>query len=165
MKQIESMRELFTHELQDLYHAEKQLLKALPKITEKASSKELKSALKEHTQETEEHVHRLEECFKKLGEKAASVECKAMKGIIAEVEEMLSQKQGGPILDAGLIGAAQKAEHYEIASYGTACEWANVLGQDEVGDILAQTLAEEEKADGLLTNLARKGINREATAA
>lgn len=159
------MRELLIHELSDLYSAEKQLLKALPKLAERVSSTHLKTAIKDHTHETEEHVHRLEDCFNKLGEKPSSVECPSMKGILAEAEEILSQKDGGAILDAALIGAAQKAEHYEIASYGTVSEWAKSMGQDEVCTILAETLAEEEKTDGLLTKLARSEVNPDANAA
>jgi ferritin-like metal-binding protein YciE len=162
MKAMKSMKDLFMHELGDLYHAENQLLMTLPKISERASSQELKSALQEHTEETREHVHRLEECFRQMGEKAAAHECHAMKGIIAEAEEILAQEEDGELIDAALIGAAQKVEHYEIAGYGTATEWARTMGQDEVARILGQTLGEEEKADGLLTKLARGGINQGA---
>lgn len=162
MKPIESMRDLFIHELQDVHNAEKQLLKALPKLASKASSQDLKTALNDHKSETQEQVHRLEECFKKLGEKLANVECKAMKGIIAEAEETVSEAQSGDTLDAAIIAVAQKAEHYEIATYGTLNEWAKSLGEDEIARLLAQTLGEEEKADELLTRLARKGINRAA---
>jgi ferritin-like metal-binding protein YciE len=164
MKQLTSMKELLVHELEDLYHAEKQLLKVLPRIADKASSSDLKSAFKEHAQQTKEHVHRLEECFQKLGEKASAHECQAMKGIIAEAEEVLAQEKDGELLDAALIGAAQKAEHYEIASYGTVAEWAKALGQEEVRQLLGQTLDEEEETDGRLTTLARQGINQAAKA-
>jgi ferritin-like metal-binding protein YciE len=162
MKAMKSMKDLFMHELGDLYHAENQLLKTLPRISERVSSEELKSALKEHTEETKEHVHRLEECFKQMGEKTSAHECQAMQGIIAEAEEILAQEEDGELIDAALIGAAQKVEHYEIAGYGTVTEWAKTMGQNEVARILGQTLSEEEKADGLLTKLARGGINQGA---
>lgn len=160
---MKSMKDLFMHELGDLYHAENQLLRTLPRLSERVSSEELKSALKEHTEETKEHVHRLEECFKQMGEKASAHECQAMKGIIAEAEEILAQEEDGELIDAALIGAAQKVEHYEIAGYGTVTEWAKTMGQNEVARILGQTLSEEEKTDGLLTKLARGGINQGAT--
>lgn len=162
MKQLQTMKELFVHELEDLYHAEKQLLKVLPRIADKASANDLKTAFNKHAQQTEEHVHRLEECFQKLGEKASAVECKAMKGIIEEAEDVLSQEKDGDLLDAALIGAAQKAEHYEIASYGTVTEWAKAMGQEEIRNLLGQTLDEEEETDSRLTDLARSGINQAA---
>lgn len=165
MKQLQSIQEFFVHELKDLYSAEKQLVKVLPRMAEKASSDELKNAFKKHAEQTEEHVHRLEQCFEKLGEKASAVECKAMKGIIEEGEDILSQKQDGELLDAALIGAAQKVEHYEIASYGTVAEWAKTMGQKEVGQLLGQTLEEEEETDKLLTKIARSGVNRIAKSA
>lgn len=160
MKQLHSMKDFFVHELQDLYDAEQQLLKALPRMAEKASSADLRSAFEEHAKQTENHVQRLEDCFEKLGEKATAVQCKAMRGIIAEAEDILSQKQDGELLDAALIGAAQKAEHYEIASYGTIAEWAKNIGQGDLKRILGQTLGEEEETDQRLTKLARSGINK-----
>lgn len=157
------MKELLIHEIQDIYHAEKQLLSALPKVAKKASSPELKEALEKHLKQTEEHVHRLEQVFDKLGEKPRTEVCQAMKGIIEEADDILEQKHDGQLVDAALIGAAQKVEHYEIASYGTIVEWAKTMGEEEVGRILGQTLDEEEKTDGLLTELARRNnINQKA---
>jgi ferritin-like metal-binding protein YciE len=162
MKQIQSMKELLVHEIKDIYHAEQQLLKALPKMAKKASSPDLKEAFEHHLKETEEHVSRLEQVFEKLGEKPKTEVCHAMKGLVEEAEDILEQKNDGQILDAALIGAAQKVEHYEIASYGTIVEWAKNLGEKEAANILGKTLEEEEKADELLTKLARKGINKKA---
>jgi len=156
------MKELLVHEIQDIYHAEKQLLKALPKVAKKASSPELKEALEKHLKETEGHIERLEEVFEKLGEKPKTEVCHAMKGLIEEADELLEQKNENEILDAALIGAAQKVEHYEIASYGTIIEWAKNLGEKEVADILGKTLEEEEKTDQLLTDLARRNVNKKA---
>lgn len=165
MKQFHSMKDAFIHELRDIYDAEKQLLKALPEMEKKAASPDLKAAFREHCEQTEEQVRRLEQCFEKLGEKASATSCKAMKGIIAEGEDLLKQKDAGDILDAALIGAAQKAEHYEIATYGTLAEWAKGLGETAVKDLLGKTLSEEEETDELLTKLARGGINRMAKSA
>lgn len=156
------MKELLVHEIQDIYHAEKQLLQALPKVAKKASSPELKQAMENHLKETQAQVERLEEVFEKLGEKPKTEVCQAMKGLIEEANDLLEQKNEGEVLDAALIGAAQKVEHYEIASYGTIIEWAKNLGENDIGRILGQTLEEEEKTDGLLTQLARRNINKKA---
>lgn len=159
------MKELLIHELQDIYHAEKQLIKALPTMREKAVSSDLKTAFQDHAQETEEHIRRLDECFEKLDTKASGIECQAMQGLIDEAEELLAHDLQGELRDAALISAAQKVEHYEIASYGSVAEWAKAIGQEEVAKLLGQTLREEEATDERLTKLARSGINNAAKAA
>lgn len=164
MKKIESLRDVLIHEIQDIYNAEKQLIKALPKMARKASSSELKEAFNHHLKQTEEHVKRLEEVFEELDHKATGVVCHATKGLIEETEELLEQKEG-PCLDAALIGAAQKIEHYEIASYGTIIEWAKNLGEDGIVTILSKTIKEEGETDEALTKLARQHTNKEAVSA
>lgn len=162
MEKMNSLNELFLLEVQDIYSAEKQITKALPKAAKKASSPELKSALEEHLQQTEGHVNRLEEVFKILGQPAKGHACAAMKGILAEAEEVISQKAEPSVHDAAIIGAAQKVEHYEIASYGTILQWAKQLGRDDVRQLLGQTLDEEKKADAKLSELAKSDINARA---
>jgi ferritin-like metal-binding protein YciE len=149
-------------EVQDLYNAEKQLTKALPKAAKKASSEELKSAIQEHLTQTEGHVNRLEQVFKILGQPVKGRTCPAMKGILEEAEEVMSQKAEPSVLDAAIIGAAQKVEHYEIASYGTIVEWAKQMGREDIGRLLGQTLDEEEKTDQKLSELAKNKINLQA---
>jgi ferritin-like metal-binding protein YciE len=162
MEKMESLEHLLVHELKDIYNAEKQLVKALPKVAKKASSPELKSALEEHLEQTEEHVNRLEQIFEMLGQPAKGVKCKGMEGIIEEGEEMMKQKGTPETLDAGIILAAQKVEHYEIASYGTAAKWAARMGRQDIKKLLGQTLEEEEQTDRRLTQLAESGINQES---
>jgi ferritin-like metal-binding protein YciE len=161
---IESMNDLFLDQLRDLYHAEKQLVKALPKMAKHASAADLRDAFQSHLQQTEEHVARLERVFEKIGSRPKTKKCEAMKGLVEECEELIDQEPDQLVLDAGLIGAAQKAEHYEIASYGTLITWARQLGQHECADILKKTLEEEKQADEKLTNLAESHINQEAAA-
>jgi ferritin-like metal-binding protein YciE len=162
MEKVNSLDSLLLMEIKDIYSAEKQLTKALPKVAKKASSAELKSAIEEHLEETEEHVSRLEEAFKMLGEPVKSKTCVAMKGILEEADEVLSQKAAPELLDAAIIGAAQKVEHYEIASYGTIISWAKQMGRDDIGNLLGETLDEEEKTDEKLTQLAKTKINARA---
>lgn len=162
MEKLNSLENLFLMEVRDLYNAEKQITKALPKAAKKASSPELKSAIEEHLQQTEGHVNRLEEVFKILGEPAKGRPCPAMKGILEEANELLSQKADPEVLDAAIIGAAQKVEHYEIASYGTVVQWAKELGRDNIKQLLGQTLDEEEKTDQKLSELAKSNINAQA---
>jgi len=162
MKKIHSMDELFLHGLKDLYDAEQQLVKALPDVAKHATSSELKSAFNSHLKQTKNHVKRLEQCFEILGEKPTSTKCKAMAGLIAEGEELMSHIEKGQILDAALIGAAQKVEHYEITSYGTIAEWAKNLNQTEIKNLLGATLEEERETDEKLSNLACDGINKSA---
>lgn len=162
MDKMNSLDSMFLMEVKDLYHAEKQLTKALPKAAKKASSPELKSAIEEHLQQTEGHVNRLEEIFQILGQPAKTHACAAMKGILEEAEEVMSQKAEPAVLDAAIIGAAQKVEHYEIASYGTVLEWARQMGRDDISRLLGQTLDEEKQTDRKLTELAKNRINPQA---
>src|SRR4051794_16173275 len=149
-----SLKDLFLMEVKDLYNAEKQLTKALPKAAKKASSPELKSAIEEHVRETEGHMNRLEQVFSMLGEPVKGRTCPAMKGILEEADEILGEKAEASVKDAGIIGAAQKVEHYEIASYGTIIQWAEQMGRDDIKQLLGQTLDEEKRTDQKLSELA-----------
>jgi len=160
MEKIDSLENLLVHEIKDLYHAEKQLVKALPKVAKKASSPELKRAIEEHLEQTEGHVERLERVFEMLGQPAKAVKCKAMQGILEEGEETLKLKSNPDTLDAAIILAAQKVEHYEIASYGSTTTWADMLGRSDIKKLLGQTLDEEEQTDQKLTDLAKSGVNQ-----
>ena len=154
---MSTLRETFVEELQDIYDAEKQLLKALPKMAKAASHEELKEAFETHLEETENHVNRLEQVFESIDEKAKGKKCKAMQGLVEEGQERISEEEG----DAALICAAQKVEHYEIATYGSLCSWAKLLGEAEAADILGETLEEEKAADEKLTGIAESVINVE----
>jgi ferritin-like metal-binding protein YciE len=161
---IASMEDLFLDQLRDLYHAEKQLVKALPKMAKNSNSVDLRSAFEDHLQQTEEHVHRLERVFERLSSRAKTKKCLAMEGLVQEGQELIDAEPPAEILDAGLICAAQKVEHYEIAAYGTLITWAHQLGNHDCADILKQTLDEERAADEKLTNLAESNINQQAAA-
>jgi ferritin-like metal-binding protein YciE len=162
---LESLQELFVHELQDLYSAENQIIKALPKMVDKASSPELKSALQSHLQETKGQLRRLDQIFDQIPDVDRDDEkCKGMEGIIKEGSDMLSEDADADVLDAGIIAAAQRVEHYEIASYGTVRTYANLLGKQNWAELLQQTLSEEKAADQKLNALAEH-INMEAQAA
>ena len=156
----ENLQELFVEEVRDIYDAEKQLVKALPKMARAADSMELRSAFEEHLEITRAHVGRLEEVFKGLGMAARGKTCEGMKGLIEEGQEAMEELQG-TVLDAALIASAQKVEHYEIATYGTLATFAEVLGLDDAKDLLGQTLDEEKEADEKLTQIASQ-INPEA---
>jgi len=160
MEKLDSLQSLLLHEVKDLYHAEKQLVKALPKVAEKASSPQLKNAVEEHLQQTEGHVNRLEEIFRMLGEPAKGTKCKGMAGILSEAEDTMDYKATPETLDAAIIMSAQKVEHYEIAGYGSAATWAGLLGRNDIKNLLGQTLQEEEQTDKKLTELAQSGINQ-----
>jgi len=165
--QLQSLNDVLTHELQDLYDAEKQLLQALPKMAQAASNDELRSAFEHHLGETRDHVQRLEEIFGQLGLSGAGESCDAMRGLISEGEEIIAAQGDPTAKDAALIAAAQRVEHYEIAAYGTARTLADELGLDEAQDLLDQTLDEEGNADKLLTKIAtggmlKAGINEQA---
>jgi len=160
----DNLRESLVEEIRDLYNAEKQLVKALPKMAKGAESDELREAFEEHLQETEGQVTRLERVFEMLEEKPRGKHCAGMAGIIEEGSEKLQEDMEGSVLDACLIGAAQKVEHYEICAYGTAIAWAEALGLSEVVDVLNESLEEEKAADEKLTALAESGINQAATA-
>lgn len=158
---LELMEDLYVEELRDLYDSEKQLLKMLPKMAKAVQASELREAFANHTDETRQQVKRLEEIFKRLGEEPEGKKCKAMKGLIAEAKDFLGEEAEPELVDVGLITAAQKVEHYEIAGYGCAATYAKLLGHEEDARALHQTLQEEKAADEKLTLLAQ-GINVEA---
>jgi ferritin-like metal-binding protein YciE len=160
--EIQTLQELLVEEVKDLYNAEGQLVKALPKMAKAASSPDLRRAFETHLRETENHVQRLERVFEALGEKAKGKKCHAMEGLIEEGKEVMSEDMDEDVMDAALIAAAQKVEHYEIASYGTCRTYAQLLGNKEAARLLQQTLDEEGKTDKLLTQLAESHINLEA---
>lgn len=153
------LHELFLDELADILHAERQLTKALPKMAKAAKSDELTAAFESHLAETENQITRLEQVFTSLDEPVKSKECKAMKGLLEEGKEMMEEMKDSPALDAALIAAAQKVEHYEIASYGTVCAWAEKMGHDEAAELLNATLDEEKAADEKLTAIAESTAN------
>ena len=159
---LDSLKKLYVEELRDLYSAENQLIKALPKMAKGASSAELKQAFEDHLEQTKEHVERLDEIFSRLDEKATGKTCKAMKGLIEEGSEMLEEDGEESVIDAGFDGAAQRVEHYEIAAYGTVRTFANLLGEEEAADLLQQTLDEEGETDKQLSELAEEIVNEEA---
>jgi len=161
-KDIKTMDDLFVHQLRDIYYAEKQLVKALPKMAEKASDKQLKQGFLTHLEETKTHVQRLEQVFQMHGAEVKAVNCPAIDGIIKEADEVAGEVEDKKVLDAVLINAAQAAEHYEIARYGTLCAWAKTLGHDDAVGPLQETLQEEKKADALLTSIAESGVNEAA---
>jgi ferritin-like metal-binding protein YciE len=165
MEKMDSLESLLLHEVKDLYHAEKQLIKALPKVAELASSPELKNAVEEHLRQTEGHVNRLEQVFQMLGQSAKGTKCKGMAGILDEAEKVMKSDSSPETLDAAIIMSAQKVEHYEIASYGSAATWAEMLGRQDIKMLLGQTLDEEERTDKRLTELAKSGINQRAAEA
>ena len=161
---LESLESLFVHELKDLLSAEKQLIKALPKMAKGASSESLKAAFEEHLEQTKGHVDRLDQIFELLGKSARAEHCKAMEGLIEEGSDLL-EEDGEPVVkDAALIGAAQKVEHYEISAYGTSRSLAELLGLNKAVELLQQTLDEEKETDQKLTELAMSEINVEAPA-
>ena len=157
----ENLHELFVDELKDIYDAEKQLTKALPKMAKAANSEELRAAFEEHLEITRMQVNRLEEVFKALGMAARGKPCEGMKGLIEEGQEKMQELEQGPTLDAALIASAQKVEHYEIATYGTLATFAEIMGHQDAKDLLGQTLDEEKEADEKLTQVAGE-INFEA---
>lgn len=157
-----TLRELYVQELKDLYDAENQITKALPKMMKEASSDELRSALEEHLEVTTEQARRIEQIFENMGEKLKAEKCKGMQGVIAEGSDLLKEADDDDVRDAGIIASAQKVEHYEIASYGTVRTYAELLGEDEAVQLLQQTLDEEKEADQKLNALAEE-INVEAS--
>jgi len=159
-----NLREALVEEIRDLYNAEKQLIKALPKMAKASTNDELREAFESHLEETEGQVTRLERVFELLDEKPRGKHCAGMAGIIEEGNEKLQEDMEDSVLDACIIKSAQSAEHYEIGSYGTAIAWAEALGLSEVAEILQETLAEEKATDEKLTALAESGINEAATA-
>ena len=159
---LDTLRTLYIEELRDLYNAESQLLKALPKMAKAASSEELKDAFEKHLEQTKTHVERLEEVFEEIGEKPKSKTCKAMKGLIDEGSEILQEDGEESVIDAGIIVAAQKVEHYEIASYGSVRTFAQLLGKDRSAELLQTTLDEESETNETLNQLAEEIVNPEA---
>lgn len=158
---LRSLEDAFVDELRDVLSAEKQLVKALPKMAKGAHNEELKTAIEQHLEETKTHVERLEEVFKSLDLTARAKKCDAMEGLLEEGSSLLEEKAEPEVLDALIIAASQKVEHYEIATYGTLCTWAKLLGHDTALDLLKQTLNEEEETDEKLTELAGQ-VNQEA---
>jgi ferritin-like metal-binding protein YciE len=160
---LDSMNKLYVEQLQDLYSAETQLVEALPKMAKAASNRELQQAFEKHLKETETHVERIEKIFENLDYKPGGHKCKGMEGLIKEGEEMIKDAKSDPeVRDAGLIAAAQRVEHYEIAGYGTVRTYAKMLGRRDDEQLLQQTLNEEGKTDELLTRLAESQINPQA---
>ena len=156
------LRDLFVDELKDIYWAEKELLKAIPKMIKNATSEELADALTSHLQVTKNHVTRLEKVFASIGEKAEAKKCEAMAGLLKEGGEIMEETEKGVVRDAGIILAAQKVEHYEIATYGTLRQFAETLGLDEAVELLEATLEEEKAADEKLSEVAMSAVNIEA---
>lgn len=159
---IKTMDDLFLAQIKDLYDAEKQLVKALPKMAEAASSHKLRQGFEEHLEQTKGHVARLEQIFAQLGQKAGGTKCEGMAGMIDEGKEIIDEVPQSSLRDAGLIGAAQKVEHYEIAGYGTLKTFAQMLGHSQAVRLLEQTLNEEKQTDQRLTALAESMVNEEA---
>lgn len=164
-EQSPMLEELFLESLKDIYWAEKHLVKALPKMIKAATSEELKQSFTDHLEVTKQQVTRLEEAFELLGKKAQGKKCEAMDGLTKEAESIIEDTEKGTLTrDVGLIMAAQKVEHYEIATYGSLAQLAKTLGKNDLAQLMGQTLAEEKEADQLLTSIAENNINVEATA-
>ncbi len=162
MASASSLQDLFLTTLQDIYHGEKQILKALPKMAKSASAPDLKQAFEKHYDQTEGQVERLQRVFELMNKSARGRTCEAIEGIVEEGKEVMSEARTGDVMDAGLIAAAQAVEHYEIARYGTLRTWAQELGMHEAARLLEQTLQEEKQTDELLTRLATGKVNRKA---
>ena len=162
MPETKTLHDAFLDELRDSYDAEKQLIKALPKLAKAAENDELRTAFENHLRETQGHVQRLEQVFQSLGEKARGKHCDGIAGIIEEGSSILEEDLEATALDACLIAAGQRAEHYEMAAYGTLVAWARTMGHNEAAGLLEQTLDEEKAADEKLTRIAESGVNQEA---
>jgi ferritin-like metal-binding protein YciE len=162
---LDSLEKLYVEEVRDIYNAEKQLLRALPRMAKAAESAELSQEFTKHLRETQGHVQRLERILRDLGQAVRGKQCKGMMGLIEEGKEKLEEESEAAVLDAALIASAQKVEHYEIATYGCLRTYAQLLGYDQAAKLLEQTLAEEEAADKKLTELGEGGINQAAVAA
>ncbi|HEY1095696.1 MAG TPA: ferritin-like domain-containing protein [Alphaproteobacteria bacterium] len=160
---IKSMHDLYLHMLQDIYYAENQLVKALPKMSKATTNLGLQQAIENHLLETKVHVERLERIFGALEKNAKGVKCDSILGLIAEAEDMMDNADSQDVMDAAIIAAAQKTEHYEIATYGTLVSYAKLLGYPDQAKLLMDTLKEERLADEKLTTLAEGGINRQAS--
>lgn len=162
-KDIKSMDDLFLHTLQDIFYAENRIVRALPKLIEKATNRELAAGLRSHLRETEGQVERLEQVFAKLGQTPRGVDCPAIDGLIKEADEVAGEVDDSKVLDAAIIGSAQAVEHYEIARYGTLIAWADELGHANVVSLLKANLKEEKAANNKLNALAEGTVNRRAT--
>lgn len=156
-----NLKSLFVDELRDIYNAEQQLIKALPKMAKTANSADLRKSFEEHFEQTKGHTTRIEKIFNALGEPAKGKKCKGMEGLVTEGAEVMSEDYDGPLMDAALITAAQRVEHYEIAAYGSVHAFATVMGEDDAASLLEQTLKEEKETDEKLTILSKQ-INSEA---
>jgi ferritin-like metal-binding protein YciE len=161
-KDIKSMNDLFVHQLQDIYYAENQLVKAIQNLADKATDNQLKQGFLTHLGETKTHVQRLEQVFQMIGAEAKAVDCPAIDGIIEEADEVAGEVADKAVLDAALINAAQAAEHYEIARYGSLVAWAKQLGRNDCATVLHKTLEEEKATDRKLTTLAESKVNLRA---
>jgi ferritin-like metal-binding protein YciE len=161
-KPIRTLDDLFVHTLQDIYYAEQQITKALPKMISKVTNPELKQGFQDHLEQTRNHVTRVEQVFRMHGEQAKAVTCPAIDGIINEANDILGDAKDSDVLDAAAAAAAQAVEHYEIARYGTLIAWARELGRDDCAGVLEQTLEEEKAADHKLTEIAEARLNRQA---
>ena len=161
-KDIESMDDLFVHQLKDIYYAEKRIVGALPEMIQKASAPQLKQAFESHLAETRNHVKRVEQVFQMHGATPESVDCPAIDGILEEAQEVAGEVADKQVMDAALIAAAQAVEHYEMTRYGTLIAWAKTLGRDDFANVLKANLSEEEAADKKLTQIAESGVNQKA---
>jgi ferritin-like metal-binding protein YciE len=162
-KDIKTMDDLVLHELQDIYYAEHQITKALPKLIEKATNRDLTQGLRIHLEETKNQIGRLDQVFKKLGKEPRGTDCPAIDGLIKEADHLVGEVEDKQVLDAAIVGSAQAVEHYEIARYGTIIAWAEETGHDEIVRLLTTNLNEEKAANTKLSTIAmRKGVNRKA---
>jgi ferritin-like metal-binding protein YciE len=164
MAAVKSMQDLFLHTLQDIYDAEKQILRALPKMAKKAGTGELKQAFEQHRDETQGQIERLTQVFEMLDKRARGMHCHAIEGLVEEAKEVMDEVEDEQVLDAGLLSAAQAVEHYEISRYGTMIAWAKQLGLNDAAKLLEETLEEEKKTDQILNKLALGNVNRKAAA-
>ncbi|MCQ8782871.1 YciE/YciF ferroxidase family protein [Mangrovibrevibacter kandeliae] len=162
MASVKTLDDLFLHTLQDIYYAEKQIVKALPKMAKKAASSELKGAFEKHLEETKGQVERLDQVFEALGKKSKAVKCQAIEGIIEEAQELMEEVEDEQTLDAAMLAAAQAVEHYEISRYGTLISWAKTLGHGEVVSLLEETLEQEKATDSALSKLGESAVNKKA---
>jgi len=162
-KYIQTMDDLLMHGLQDIYYAENQIVKSLPKLIEKATNRDLTKGLQDHLEETKNQIMRLDQVFQKLGQEPKGVKCPAVDGLISEADDLAGEVEDKDVLDAAIVGSAQTVEHYEIARYGTLIAWAEAIGHDDITRLLNTNLNEEKAADKKLSTVAvRKGVNRKA---
>lgn len=162
---MKSMNDMFLHFLQDIYYAERQILKALPKMAKAAEDARLRQAFTQHREETQGQVDRLQQVFEQIGKRARGTTCEAIQGLIEEGDDVVGEFEQGPVRDAGLAACAQAVEHYEMARYGALLAWAKVCGLNDAIPLLEQTLQEEKKADTLLNQIANSGVNKQAATA